>query len=262
MTILDDIVEYKKNEVGAAKKTLPLSALDDIASTRSPIRPFQRALENAAQNRFALIAEIKKASPSKGLIRSDFLPAQHARDYEAGGAACLSVLTDKPSFQGDPAFLIDARNACALPVLRKDFMIDPYQVSEANAWGADCILLIMACLSDQQAAELFSCANEVDLGSIFEVHDEEELARATELGASMIGINNRNLKTFETDLATTPRLASNAPKDALIIAESGIGITEDLDYLAKSGANAFLVGESLMRQADVEIATKELLGTA
>jgi len=261
MTILNDIIAYKREEVSAAKLKISIDQLTDIAATASLVRPFQSALERAATNRFALITEIKKASPSKGLIRAEFNPADHARAYEAGGAACLSVLTDGPSFQGDPQFLKEARAACALPVLRKDFMIDPYQIAEARAWGADCILLIMACLSFDQTAELYTAAQNFGLEAIFEVHNEAELDQALQNDARMIGINNRNLKTFETDLTTTARLATQISAEELVIAESGISTTADLETLSAAGAGAFLVGESLMRQPDVERATRALLTT-
>ncbi len=254
---LTEICATKRVEVAARKKLASLDELDARAAAQSTPRGFQRAL--AATSGVSLIAEIKKASPSKGLMRADFSPANHARAYAAAGAACLSVLTDAPYFQGHENYLIAARAACALPVLRKDFMIDPWQVAEARAIGADAILIIVAALEDAQMAEIEAAALERGMDVLIEVHDEGEMARAARLRSRLIGINNRDLKRFVTDLANTERLAPLAPAGAWLVSESGIDSHADLLRLQRSGIDSFLVGESLMRQADVAAATRTLL---
>lgn len=256
---LAEICAVKREEVSRRKADTSLDALDARAAAIDPPRGFQNALRAKAAGGYALIAEVKKASPSKGLIRKDFDPPSHAAAYEAGGAACLSVLTDEPYFQGADDYLIAARAACSLPVLRKDFMVDPWQVSEARALGADAILIIVAALDDTVMAEIENAAIGHKMDVLVEVHNEIELDRGLALNSTLIGINNRDLRNFTTDLATSERLAARLPDTHFAVSESGIASKADCDRLAESGIRSFLVGESLMRQPDVEMATRMLL---
>ncbi|MCY4169917.1 MAG: indole-3-glycerol phosphate synthase TrpC [Rhodobacter sp.] len=258
-TVLDRIKAYKMEEIAESKAARPIGDVESAATAATPTRGFADRLRDAVRTGYGLIAEIKRASPSKGLIRGDFDASKLAYAYEAGGATCLSVLTDIPSFQGADAHLVSARDAVSLPVLRKDFMYDPYQIAEARALGADCILIIMAGVSDNQAMELEDAALRWGMDVVAEVHDETELERSLELRTRLVGINNRNLKTFETTLETTRRLSALVPPDRLMISESGLRSPADLADMAGHGARAFLIGESLMRKTDVAAATRALL---
>jgi indole-3-glycerol phosphate synthase len=259
MSILDEIRAYKLADVAQRKAARPLAEIEAAARDAPPLRDFVEALKRASTRGYGLIAEIKKASPSRGLIRADFDPAALAGAYEKGGAACLSVLTDGPSFQGDDSYLRLARDACSLPVLRKDFLYDPWQVAESRALGADCILVILATVSGAQAAELEDAAAAWGMAALIEVHNAEELERAKHMKSSLIGINNRDLNTFETNLDTTRRLIRGVPIDRIAISESGLATRQDLAQMARYGVRCFLIGETLMREENVEAATRELL---
>ena len=258
--VLDRILETKRADVAARKATTSLAELDERIALRTKPRGFRAALDAKAKTGHALIAEIKKASPSKGLIRADFDPPAHAIAYQAGGAACISVLTDEEWFQGSDDYLTIARDACTLPALRKDFMIDPWQVPESRGLGADCILLIMAALDDALLAEIEASAIECGMDVLVEVHNAKEMDRAMKLKSRLIGVNNRNLRDFTVDFARTYELVSKAPKDCTFVAESGLTTRADLDAMAEHNIHCFLIGEALMRQDDVEAATRALVG--
>ncbi|WP_294339713.1 indole-3-glycerol phosphate synthase TrpC [uncultured Sphingomonas sp.] len=260
-TMLDTILETKRGEVAERRRATSLADLQALAMAQTPPRGFRRSLDAKAASGYGLIAEIKKASPSKGLIRADFDPSAHARAYDAGGAACLSVLTDAPYFQGHEDYLIAARAACKLPVIRKDFMVDPWQVIEARAIGADAILIIVAALDDGAMAEIEDTAIGLGMDVLVEVHDTQELDRALALKSRLIGVNNRNLKDFTVDFARTYELVGHAPEGCTFVAESGLNTRAELDAMAEHGIRCFLIGESLMRQADVEAATRALVGS-
>lgn len=260
MNILDKIAAYKREEVAAAKLEVSVEQLAEEIGNQTVKRGFYQAIKNQLDaGDYALIAEIKKASPSKGLIREDFNPPELAKAYKAGGATCLSILTDAPSFQGSPEFLKQVRKVVDLPILRKDFMLDAYQLLEARAWGADCILLIMSMIDDDLAHELEAVAVDLGLDVLAEVHDKAELDRALKLKTPLIGVNNRNLKTFETNLSVSEDLAQYIDNDRIVVGESGIYSKADLQRLSTVNINCFLIGESLMRQENVELATRELL---
>ncbi|WP_353204654.1 indole-3-glycerol phosphate synthase TrpC [Sphingomonas sp.] len=258
--ILTRILETKRAEVAARKATVPMSELDARIARQSPPRGFRAALDARADSGYALVAEVKKASPSKGIIREDFDPAAHARAYQAGGATCLSVLTDEAWFQGADAYLEEARNVCDLPVLRKDFMVDPWQVPESRSIGADAILLIMAAIDDGLLAEIESSALECGMDVLVEVHSQAEMDRAMKLKSRLIGVNNRDLRDFTVDFARTYELVSKAPKDCTFVAESGLMTRADLDAMAEHDIKCFLIGEALMRAPDIEAATRVLVG--
>ncbi len=259
-TMLDEIIAVKRGEVADRKARTSLADLQALAMAQTPPRGFRAALDAKAANGYGLIAEIKKASPSKGLIRADFDPPAHARAYAAGGAACLSVLTDAPFFQGHEDYLIAARAACGLPVIRKDFMVDPWQVLEARSIGADAILIIVAALEDAQMAEIEDAALGLGMDVLVEVHDAAELDRALALKSRLIGVNNRNLKDFTVSFDRTYELVGRAPDGCTFVAESGLTARADLDAMAERGVRCFLIGESLMRQDDVEAATRAMIG--